>query len=69
MMYGVVVKVASDHCAGKYISVRYGDYVVSYCHLSRQLAQKGMNVLPGEVIGVSGNTGRSTGPHLHLTVR
>ena len=40
-----------------------------HCHLSRQFAKKGMNVRPGEVIGVSGNTGRSTGPHLHLTVR
>ncbi len=69
MMYGVVIKVASDRRAGKHVSVRYGDYIVSFCHLSRQFAKKGMNVRPGEVIGDSGNTGRSTGPHLHLTVR
>lgn len=69
MMYGVVLKVASNHRAGKYITIQYGDFTVSYCHLSSQLVSKGSTVHPGEVIGISGNTGHSTGPHLHLTLK
>ncbi len=69
MLYGVVINVATNHRAGKYITVQYGDFTVSYCHLSRQLVSKGSMVLPGEVIGISGNTGHSTGPHLHLTLK
>lgn len=69
MMYGVVLKVASNHRAGKYVTIQYGDFTVSYCHLSRQLVSKGSTVHPGEVIGISGNTGHSTGPHLHLTLK
>lgn len=69
IMEGVVVKVSADRRSGRYVTVRYGDYTVSYCHLSRQLVQVGRRVMPGEVIAVSGNSGRSTGPHLHLTVK
>ena len=47
----------------------HGDYTVSYCHLSKALVKKGAQVLPGEVVAISGNTGRSTGPHLHITVK
>lgn len=69
IMEGVVVKVSADRRSGRYVTVRYGDYTVSYCHLSRPLVQVGRRVMPGEVIAVSGNSGRSTGPHLHLTVK
>lgn len=69
IMEGIVVKVSADKRSGRYVTVRYGDYTVSYCHLSRPLVKAGCRVMPGEVIAVSGNTGRSTGPHLHLTVR
>nr|WP_302466232.1 M23 family metallopeptidase [Bacteroides intestinalis] len=69
MMHGIVVKVGQDKVSGKYITVRHGDFSVSYCHLSEWRVKKGDCVRPGDVVGISGSTGRSTGPHLHLTVR
>lgn len=69
MMHGIVVKVGHDKVSGKYVTVRHGDFSVSYCHLSECLVKNGDCVRPGDVVGISGNTGRSTGPHLHLTVR
>lgn len=69
MMEGEVIKVASDRQAGKYIIIRYGSYTVSYCHLSKPLVRKGDRVMPGEVIAVSGNSGKSTSAHLHITAK
>lgn len=69
MMHGIVVKTGQDRVSGKYVTVRHGDFSVSYCHLSEWRVKKGDCVRPGDVIGISGSTGRSTGPHLHLTVR
>ena len=34
MMHGIVVKVGQDKMSGKYVTVRHGDFSVSYCHLS-----------------------------------
>lgn len=69
MMPGEVVKISSDKRSGNYVSIRHGDYTVSYCHLSKVLVKKGTQVMPGEVVAISGNTGRSTGPHLHITAK
>lgn len=69
MMHGMVVKAGQDRISGKYVTVRHGDFSVSYCHLSECRVKKGDCVRPGDVVGISGNTGRSTGSHLHLTVR
>jgi murein DD-endopeptidase MepM/ murein hydrolase activator NlpD len=40
-----------------------------YGHLSRRLVVTGDSVMAGQVIGLSGSTGRSTAPHLHLEIR
>lgn len=69
MMHGIVVKTGQDRVSGKYVTVRHGDFSVSYCHLSEWRVKKGDCVRPGDVVGISGSTGRSTGPHLHLSVR
>lgn len=69
MMPGEVIKVSSDKRSGNYVTIRHGGYTVSYCHLSKTLVKKGTQVRPGEVVAISGNTGRSTGPHLHITTK
>jgi murein DD-endopeptidase MepM/ murein hydrolase activator NlpD len=44
-------------------------YQTMYGHLSRIIVTDGQNVEAGEVIGLSGNSGRSTAPHLHFEIR
>ena len=69
MMEGTVVKVGQDRASGKYVVLRHGEFTVSYCHLSRILVGKGAVVRPRDAVGITGNTGRSTGEHLHITCR
>ena len=69
MMEGVVIKVGQDKTSGKYVTLRHGNYTVSYCHLSRVLAAKGTVVRPRDAVGITGSTGRSTGEHLHITCK
>ncbi len=55
---------------GKYIRLQHtGDYETAYGHLQKILVKKGQKVKRGQVIGLVGNTGRSTGPHLHYEIR
>ncbi|EHJ93339.1 hypothetical protein KUC_0286 [Vreelandella boliviensis LC1] len=66
---GVVERVSNHHAAGRYIVVRHDNgYRTRYLHLSRPLVKQGERVTMGERIALSGNTGRSTGPHLHYEV-
>lgn len=69
MFPGTVIKVGQDSRSGKFITVRTGDYTISYCHLSQQLVKENEFVNAGTNIAISGNTGASTGPHLHLTTK
>lgn len=69
MLPGKVVKSAYDKRSGRYITIQTGNYTVSYCHLSSSKVIIGRYVKAGDIIGVSGNTGMSTGPHLHLTTK
>ena len=69
MMFGQVIKVGSDKRSGKYITLRHGDFTVSYCHLSEPLVKSGQIVSAGEPVGLTGSTGRSIGPHLHITLK
>lgn len=69
MFPGVVKKVGYDKRSGNYVTLRHGDYTVSYCHLSRVTVKEKTPVLAGDVVGITGNTGRSTGEHLHITLR
>ncbi len=54
---------------GKYILIEHKNNLATlYAHLSKYSVQKGDTVNEGDVIGYSGATGYSTGPHLHFTV-
>jgi murein DD-endopeptidase MepM/ murein hydrolase activator NlpD len=54
---------------GNLVIVENGAYKTYYAHLSSIPVRKGQTVKEGEVIGLSGNTGNSTGPHLHYEIR
>ncbi len=69
MMEGIVEKIGYDSRSGNYVTLKHGNYHVSYCHLSSVIVGKGERVYPGTIVGVTGNTGRSTGCHLHLTCK
>ena len=69
MMEGIVAKVGYDNRSGNYVTLRHGNFYISYCHLSSIIVRKGESVFPGIIVGVTGNTGRSTGCHLHLTCK
>ncbi len=69
---GTVVRVDDEDGgdAGRWVGVRHASGLVSrYLHLSRTLVELGQAVARGDRIGLSGNTGLSTGPHLHLDLR
>ncbi len=55
---------------GNYIKIRHPNGVITlYAHLSKVLVRNGSNVAKGQLIGLVGSTGRSTGCHLHWEVR
>jgi murein DD-endopeptidase MepM/ murein hydrolase activator NlpD len=69
MSAGVVVSAGMDGAYGNKIEIRYTDGTVSvYAHMDSITASVGQRVSSGELIGRTGNTGRSTGPHLHLEI-
>lgn len=69
MFDGSVKNIGHDKGSGKYIVMQYGDWTISFCHLSEIWVSPRQQVFAGDPIGISGNTGRSTGPHLHITSR
>lgn len=61
-------KVETRHTAsgfGKHVIVRAKPYDAYFGHLSKWLVKNGQHVKPGDAIGISGDTGSSSGPHLH----
>lgn len=66
---GTVVKAGWESAYGNLIKIDHGfGYVTWYAHLSKIRVRAGQKVMRGEVIGEVGNTGKSTGPHLHYEV-
>lgn len=66
---GTIVKAGWESGYGNLIKVDHGfGYVTWYAHLNKCKVRVGQKVLRGEVIGEVGNTGKSTGPHLHYEV-
>jgi murein DD-endopeptidase MepM/ murein hydrolase activator NlpD len=67
---GVVTYSGKKWLMGNMITIDHGyGMVTRYGHISKLLKKKGNRVKRGEVIALVGNTGRSTGPHLHYEVR
>ena len=55
---------------GNSMDISHGcNYLTRYAHLSEILVRQGQKVRRGDMIGKVGNTGESTGPHLHYEVR
>lgn len=66
---GIVEAVQQQRGFGRVIKIDHGNGVVTvYAHLSEQLVEKGVAVKRGQVIAKSGNTGRSSAPHLHYEI-
>lgn len=66
---GIVTEQASDPSGyGNYVKIENSECGVLYAHLSRFVLNVGQAVKAGDLVGYSGNTGNSTGPHLHFAV-
>lgn len=68
IMPGIVSKVGKNKGLGNFVEVKHGDFTSIYGHLYNVLVNAKQAVEAGQPIGISGNTGRSTGEHLHFQV-
>jgi len=67
MLDGIVTEVGSNPSAGKFVTLKHSpDLEVTYMHLSRIHVTKGDCILSGDIVALSGNTGVSCSPHLHI---
>jgi murein DD-endopeptidase MepM/ murein hydrolase activator NlpD len=67
---GIITKSWYDGNGGNQILIKHDNgYTTGYAHLTRAIKTTGQNVKAGEIFAESGNTGRSTGAHLHFTLR
>jgi len=77
VMDGVVIEATNgfgntyphQYIGGNYVKINHGNLESSYSHLSISIVKSGDIVRTGEMIGKMGNTGYSTGTHLHLCIR
>jgi murein DD-endopeptidase MepM/ murein hydrolase activator NlpD len=65
-MGGTVLHVDNNSNLGNFIILRHGEYQTLYAHLSALSVKRGDTVRQGQEIGKIGNTGYTTGPHLHF---
>ena len=63
---GVVIRAGETRVNGRFLIIDHGHGVTTaYLHNSKVLVSEGQHVTAGTFVSISGNTGRSTGPHLH----
>jgi murein DD-endopeptidase MepM/ murein hydrolase activator NlpD len=66
---GIVSNISWDRGYGRLLSVKHGyGLMTRYAHIKEALVKKGQYVKRGEAVALVGNSGRSTGPHLHYEV-
>lgn len=68
-MEGKVSLVSSEGEYGTHIKIVNKDVTTIYAHCSKILVKEGASIKKGQKIALSGNTGRTTGPHLHFEIR
>lgn len=66
---GVVIITEYDEAYGLNVHIYHKTRVTIYGHLSKIIVVPGERVVEGQIIGYSGNTGDSSGPHLHFEMR
>ena len=67
---GTVISAGWQNAYGNCVVINHGNSITTrYAHMEKFVVKEGQEVSRGEVIGSIGNTGRSTGPHLHYEVR
>lgn len=70
MWNGKVIKTGSmPRGYGNYIRIESGHFQVLYAHLDKILVGEGATVSHGDPVGLVGQSGRATGPHLHIEVQ
>lgn len=70
IMPGKIKKVGYEKKGlGNYIKIEHGDFEVIYGHLHTAIGEVGDFIPAGTLVGISGNTGRSTAPHLHFAIK
>ena len=68
-MQGIVELVSSEGDYGKHVKIRCNNVYTLYAHCSKIFVKEGQIVAEGQKIASVGNTGNSTGPHLHFEIR
>ena len=67
---GIVITSAYSSSYGNYVVISHGTgNTTLYAHMSSRKVSVGQSVTQGQVIGITGSTGNSTGPHLHFEIR
>lgn len=67
---GKVISAGYEGGYGNMVEIDHGGGITTrFAHLSKIIAKKGQTIGKGDVVGNTGNTGRSTGPHLHYEIR
>lgn len=68
-MEGTVTVVSNEGEYGTHVKIVNKDVTTIYAHCSKILVKKGAKIKKGQKIALSGNTGKTTGPHLHFEIR
>jgi murein DD-endopeptidase MepM/ murein hydrolase activator NlpD len=66
IMPGRIIKAGKNRNLGNFVQIDHGDFISTYGHMYQILVSAKQTVEAGELIGISGSSGRSTGEHLHF---